>query len=212
MWIRGSLPRGCMRVGWSDIDLFALVQGETAVRWEALILPANQEKQIRKLLPVGYQEVQWEMMYSTFTEYDVAAMPQIAMIIQTQSLCWWGTDISPYLPRYQAGREMSLNHRWLAMDWQAFQAGSYSSTAEVRSFLKTLIRTAFELVMGRVGKYTPDLYWCVKSFSQYYPAKGSTLKKILNLYDQPLKEKYQLTALLEEITPWILSESKQQIS
>lgn len=212
MWVRGSLARGAMQAGWSDVDVFALVNQDTAVRWKRLILTTEEQKQLSKLLPPGFEQVQWEMMYSTFNVYEMAAMPKMAMLIQTQSLCWWGEDIRDQLPRYRPGKAMALNYRWLAADWELYQREVYTTKEDRQGFLKTLIRTAFELVMARAGKYTPDLYWCVDSFAQYYPKRGMTLKKILNLYGQPLKEEYQLTALLEEITPWILSESKRQLS
>lgn len=87
-----------------------------------------------------------------------------------------------------------------------------SEALTFRSYLKTLIRTAFELVMEGREKFTPDLFLAVESFAQYYPQKSVQMKKILNLYIQPLDKKQQLTTLLEEITPWILSESKHLAS
>ena len=56
------------------------------------------------------------------------------------------------------------------------------------------------------------MFWAVESFAQYYPQKPVQMKKILNLYVQPLDKKQQLTTLLEEVTPWILSESKRLTS
>lgn len=212
MWVRGSLARGYLRATWSDVDVFALVSQQRPQRWKELIPPAEQQKQLKKLLPPGFEQVQWEMMYSSFDKYEVAVMPKLAMLIQTQSLCWWGEDIRAELPQYKPGKAMALHYRWLSTDWEEFQGTTHHNSATIQSFLKSLIRTAFELVMLRLGKFTPDLYWCVDGFSQYYPEKGLTMKKILNLYDQPLKEKYQLSLLLEEITPWILGESKRQLS
>ncbi len=212
LWIRGSLARGLMSANWSDVDVFGLIQQGREVRWSNLPLSPIEEKELRKLLPAGYEQVPLEMMYSTFCSSLLNQMPKIAMILKTQSVCWWGDDISSRLPNYRPGTAMMLNHRWLAVDWDALQRNTGACQTTYQSFIKTLLRTAFELVINRLGKYTPDLYWCVEAFMQYYPKKGATLKKILNLYVQPLKEKYQLTALLEEITPWMISESQRQIT
>lgn len=212
MWIRGSLARGQVKADWSDIDVFALIDSDDSCRWEAMTLSRDQENYARQLLPEGFKSVQWEMMYSNFNEYKVNEMPRIAMLIKTQSLCWWGQDLESKLPLYQPGPDLLLNHRWLSADWTALQGKEDGTIHDYQGFLKTLIRTAFELVMAKVGRYTPDLYWCVQSFAQYYPQRGATLKKILNLYDQPLNGKHRLTTLLEEITPWIISESKRQFS
>ena len=212
LWIRGSLARGLARVAWSDLDVFGLIKADTPIRWSSLPLSDEEEKKLRELLPIGFQQVPLEMMYSTFNLSVVDQMPRIGMLLKTQSLCWWGEDLNPDLPKYRPGKAMMLHHRWLAEDWEGFQSSKELHQADYQGFIKTLIRTAFELVMERLGKYTPDLYWCVQAFTQYYPVKALTLKKILNLYVQPLKEKYQLTALLEEITPWMISESKRQIS
>lgn len=212
LWIRGSLARGLVQAAWSDLDVFGLIQSNTPKRWTALSPKFEEEKKLRRLLPIGFKQVSLEMMYSTFNLSVVKEMPRVGMLVKTQSLCWWGEDLRPGLPKYRPGKMMMLNYRWLAEDWENLQSVEKVSQSDYQSFMKTLIRTAFELVMERLGKYTPDLYWCVEAFSQYYPEKVLTLKKILNLYVQPLKEKYQLTALLEEITPWMISESKRQIS
>lgn len=211
LWVRGSLARGLANADWSDLDVFGLIQATDSVRWASISLSLRKEKKLRELLPIGFRQVPLEMMYSTFNLNEIGQMPKIGMLIKTQSLCWWGNDISPRLPNYRPGTSMMLHHRWLAADWEELAGARACGESTYQSFIKTLIRTAFELVMERSGKYTPDLYWCVEAFAQYYPKKAITLKKILNLYVQPLKEKYQLTALLEEITPWIISESKRQI-
>ncbi|MBX2875111.1 MAG: hypothetical protein KTR30_23510 [Saprospiraceae bacterium] len=212
MWIRGSLARGQAKEAWSDLDLFGLIESEVQVRWSSFSLSLSKEKKLRRLLPLGFEQVPLEMMYSTFNSSVLREMPKIGMLVKTQSLCWWGEDIRDRLPNYQPGPAMMLNYRWLESDWESLQASKIPCRISYQSFIKTLVRTAFELVMNRLGKYTTDLYWCAEAFTQYYPQKGITLKKILNLYVQPLKEKYQLTALLEEITPWMISESKRQIS
>ncbi|NRB52184.1 MAG: nucleotidyltransferase domain-containing protein [Saprospiraceae bacterium] len=212
LWIRGSLARGLVKPNWSDLDIFGLIEQAPSVRWATLEILPQEEKKLRRLLPIGFDRVPLEMMYSTFNSSVLAEMPKIGMMIKTQSLCWWGNDISHQLPSYQPGMAVMLNYRWLAEDWNTVRGKTTTSRTSYQSFIKTVVRTAFELVMQRLGKYTTDLYWCAEAFAQYYPKEGITLKKILNLYDQPLKEKYQLTALLEEITPWMISESKRQIS
>ena len=99
-----------------------------------------------------------------------------------------------------------------ASDWSFLQQMKTPNVWAYRTYIKTLIRTAFELVMEDFRKFTPDLFWAVESFAQYYPQKSAQMKKILNLYVHPLDKKQQLTTLLEEITPWILSESKRLTS
>ncbi len=212
MWIRGSLARGLFRKGLSDLDTFALVTGASRLRWE-ICRPTRKEVQNWKtLFPAGYPICPVELMYSTFDKDTQVEMPKISMLIKTQSTCWWGDDISADLAPVKPGPGMFLSHKWLASDWASLQQMKSPNVMAYRTYIKTLIRTAFELVMEELGKFTPDLFWAVESFAQYYPQKSAQMKKILNLYIQPLDKKQQLTTLLEEITPWILSESKRLTS
>lgn len=212
MWIRGSLARGLFWDGWSDLDTFALISSHRHLRWEPC-KPAEQVMQKwAALFPQGYAICPIEMMCSSFDKDFQVEMPRISMLIKTQSVCWWGNDLSADLAPVKPGPAMFLSHRWLASDWSSLQQMKTPNVMAYRTYIKTLIRTAFELVMEDLGKFTPDLFWAVESFAQYYPQKSAQMKKILNLYIQPLDKKQQLTTLLEEITPWILSESKRLTS
>lgn len=212
MWVRGSLARGLFQDGLSDIDVLALVHTTPAVRWKDCRPASTVLREWRALFPKGYTACPIEVMFSSFDETLQVEMPRINMLIKTQSVCWWGEDISPYLAPIKPGYAMCIHYRWLAADWKSLQQMDEPDTLAFRTYIKTLIRTAFELVMERQGKFTPDLFWAVESFAQYYPQKSVQMKKILNLYVQPLDKKQQLTTLLEEITPWILSESKRLTS
>jgi len=212
MWIRGSLARGLFWDGLSDLDTFALISGDPHLRWEPCRPAKLVVQKWTALFPQGYTICPIEMMYSSFDKDDQVEMPRISMLIKTQSVCWWGDDVSADLAPIKPGPGMCLHYRWLASDWLFLQQMKTPDARTYRTYIKALIRTAFELIMEDLGKFTPDLFWAVESFAQYYPQKSAQMKKILNLYVHPLDKKQQLTTLLEEITPWILSESKRLTS
>lgn len=181
VYLRGSIVRGIPEASILDIDSFALVQSPEP-RWcepDWAPLFRARLRQNAPLLPAA--------------ECYLASLPQVlsgqnaalAMVLQTQSLCILGTSIQNVLPAFRPGPSMMTQHRWLAADNAWFRTAEHPSLAAFRSYLKLLIRSAFELVMERVGAYTPDLYLCCSSFAYHYPAQEARIWCCLESFVEP---------------------------
>ena len=85
---------------------------------------------------------------------------------------------------------------------------------DIQEIMKVLLRSGFEVVMEREGKYTNDLYCCYQAFAKYYPARQNTMRRVLFLYlNPPIYDAEFLPVildlgqmLLEEIQQYNLSE------
>ncbi len=173
IWLRGSVPRGLFQSGLSDIDLFALIAAPGMEGWTQLDIPEE------------LNAFPFELGVHPVGEAFSSRYPRMAMVVATQSLPLWGTDLRKRLPRYRPGPKMMLNYRWLEQDWRSFLKGPAKGPVQLRSIAKVILRTGFELVMERIGAYTPDLYWCWQGFRKIYPDQGPAMQQILEWYVNP---------------------------
>ena len=72
--------------------------------------------------------------------------------------------------------------------------------------MKRILRTGFELVMGREQKYTRDLYPCYESFIKYYPQKKDDMYKTLELAINPIDDSKIIGYILKD---WLFFMSKE---
>lgn len=210
IYLRGSVPRG-MAVGNCDIDTFALVFSEND-RWrEPNWANDFQEKLIRQfpflLMPEIYLSSYAPVLRSfPDAEIPVGAVtnPNLAMLIQTQSLCIHGSDISPLIPAYRPDESMMLNNQWLKADITAY-AKNKNDLRVRKQVLKTLLRSGFEQVMPKIQQYTPDLYLCYSSFAFYYPEQGDVMKKALEAFLNPKAvTKVEIDWIVDSMGEWLV--------
>ncbi len=207
VYLRGSVARGQVVKGISDLDTFAVLQPEVAPqhRW----------------LEVEWEEKQllaWREHYPFVTDIEGALTslsapgellhPHVLPILQFQSLRLWGESLDPYLPRFRPGPALARNHRWLAEDWGRLQNDSLAPATELRSLLKTILRAAFELVMEREQRFTLDLYLCYRSFAQYYPEWEAEMRQVLEFFLQAPDSAVPLQKLALGLGQWMIGEAK----
>lgn len=201
IYLRGTVAQGAAIEGVSDIDLFALIHpnGTSSVKWETI-------NGFDSSLPT-------DIAYSHYcTPFDTYH-PGLAMIIQTQSTCLYGTDISSSLSRYRPGIDMCLNYKWMKADWDTFHAipSEKVTPHDVQAILKVIIRTGFELVMEKEKQYTTSLYWCVESFSKYYPKKAVLMRKALESYINPTLHILSSVELVSLVV-WLIAKVEKEFN
>ncbi len=98
----------------------------------------------------------------------------------------------------------------MAEDLAAFKAKKDHEPEAIQEFMKTLLRTGFELVMERLGKYTPDLYFCYEAFAQYYPQYESLMRKALYFYLYPDVDKADLALIIDALGPFLVKEVERR--
>jgi hypothetical protein len=56
------------------------------------------------------------------------------------------------------------------------------SQSEIHAILKVVIRSAFESIMAKEGRYTPDLYWCAEAFGRHCVEGKQAVFQLLTAY------------------------------
>lgn len=207
IYLRGSLPRGFAIDRISDLDSFALIRKDR-IRWQKATWADDFNVKIKKDY-VFVQDI--ELMLSSFNKTLFEVNPRLSMVLKTQSLCIFGEDTIPSLPRFKPDKSMMLNFRWLENDLNIFSEKKDIQDIDCQEIMKTIIRSGFELVMERINKYTPDLYLCYKCFSEYYPSYEPNMKQALFLYLNPSKNVSYLKVFVDKFGRWMLKEVRKQI-
>lgn len=210
VYIRGSVPQGLAVQGVSDINTFALVHlgDEGYIQWNEAAWSAQVQEKVQEL--AGFP-VRTELMLTTFTEDFIARNPGLSMVIKTQSACIYGADLSPMIKKYKPGTEMMMDCWHLKTDLQKFtQLPADTSndlvSREWQSLMKCLVRSGFELVMEREGKYTNSLYTCYEAFSKHYPEKKDYMYIALNTCLNPITDKRLLIRFIDDFGVWMVIE------
>jgi len=137
--------------------------------------------------------------------------------LKTQSACLYGEDltkrIKPFLLNdmyhYSKYIKCSLEDKWVNyIEEDKDDAEELKSTCDWGCRL--LLRSGFELVMGREGKWTNDLYRCFESLSKYYPEKKDLFSRTLYLVLNPVADAEEILKVKESWTPWLYDELKVQ--
>ncbi len=208
VYIRGSVPRNLAVDNISDLDTFALVKpafSDNKIRWQK----ANFEANTFQIINNKYSFINGlEMNLATFDEAFLNS--NLAMIIKTQALLLTGKNISKQLKSYQPNEEMMLHKYWLKTDINDFLKINKDNfeLENCSQIMKVILRSGFELVMERVGNFSPDLYICYQDFSKFYPQKKAEMYQVLNWYLNPISNKLLLNNFINEFGKWLLFELK----
>jgi len=199
IYLRGSLPRGLAVEGFSDLDTFCLLKAP-GFRWEEVPGRADLESRLRREFPFVWGV---ELQVSSFNETLETTYPALAAILKTQSLCLFGTDISSQMPAVRPGPDLMIYRHWLEQDVRDFLSKKTIKHIDCQDIMKTLIRSAFELVMARAGRFTPDLYWCWRAFSDFYPDRKPDLRQALHWYLNPTADVSFLHPFVHKTGFWL---------
>lgn len=205
VWLRGSLARGIQTQHSADMDVFALIDGDMNKRW-ANAPWADTPEWNAVGHPIGLQSV--EMMIS---HYQPRIDPFIAMLIKTQSCCIAGEDISDTIAPVYPSKTMMLNYRWIKADLKAFLAIANPDQGALRQITKVMIRTGFELVMEKIKRYTPDLFWCWVSFARYYPNWSAKMRLMVELYLNPGSYTTSHICAIEYLGNWLVGKVEEDL-
>ena len=179
--------------------MFALVKSsfsKTVIRWQTASFQNELEAYLQKKYPF-IKAIECNLA----TYHDSFLTTNLAMVIQTQSLCVWGEDVSALIQKYRPNHQLMLNSKWLATDVEDFKnlPTEQYTPEDGQAILKILLRVGFELVMERVGKFTNDLYLCYRDFSSYYPQYEADMRQCLFWYLNPPSHKEELENVVYRI-------------
>ena len=201
IYLRGSVARGQMVDAFSDLDTFAIVRQD--ITWKRVNWSAAFNTRIEEKYPF-VKEV--ELMLSGFP-----LTSNMEMLIKTQSLLLYGQDLGQDIAGYRISKALMLNYRWIRADIDAFLAKKTIDELAIQEIMKIIIRTGFELVMERAGKYTTDLYWCAQEFSIYYPSYQVDMEEALHLYLNPTLNKAAVHQLVLKLGNFIADQCAKEL-
>ena len=215
IYLRGSVPRGEGIEEVSDIDSFAVVYGEPR-EWDMSWIQAFETHFKKKFPFVTYVEFR-------FVPYEkIVNDPEFFIyrfIIKVLSVCIYGEDLSPLLPRFKPTLPIAFAFHGNVFEVLKKASQEISRTddsSQIRRWcawvMKRLLRTGFGLVMEKENTYTRDLYPCYKIFSKYYPEKEPEMKRALEWAVAPLENKTEILNFLDTFGTWLGLEARHIFS
>src|SRR6266481_2572789 len=205
LYIRGSIPKGQGIDDVSDIDTFAIVslkEEEIDTSWGK-----ETNAKIKREYPFieGVEIVAIPLA-------NLAKFKGDQIMIKTQSVCLYGTDLASTIPSFKPGFETAQHIQGIKREieqtiaWLQEEKPEEQTVKKCTWIMKRLVRSGFELTMEHSGKYTRDLYPCYQTFSEFYPAKKDGMYEVLTLAISPTKEKKVILEVLSGIGLWLSDE------
>jgi len=134
------------------------------------------------------------------------------VIIKTQSVCVYGTDVCSNLPHFTPNQAIFHVQR-IKQDIVNFQnffeenpKDNELIKAKCKTIMKRIVRTGFELVVDQSSKYTRDLYTCYFEFIKYYPDQRKDMHKALMLSINPTNNVETILGILNRLGNQIILE------
>lgn len=203
IYLRGSISRDLAVPNVSDIDTFALVYSDHFIRWKNSDIQEEIEEKVQAKFPFVNGV---EMNIASLDDEFYLKNSRLAMIIQTQSLCLDGVNISKKSSKFRP-TDLCLNKKWFAEDLNDFnkKIGDQKIRLEdCRAIMKIIIRVGFELVVEREQRFTPDLYLCYRTFSKYYINKEKEMRQALVYFLNPITDLQILEAFVNQLGNWLM--------
>lgn len=215
VYLRGSVARGTAVMGISDID-FVVVLVDDAASSLAWVKPFQAAARRNHPFHTG---VGFEFLRRTRL-LDDERLATARFLMATQSVCLFGEDLIPTLPRYKPGPDAVVHAPALARKLARFRAGVAVLDGDeepdreklqegCRWIMKALVRTGFELVMAEEGTYTRDLVPCYRAFARHYPEKAAEMRRAVFLAINPIHDRGELLSFLDAFGSWLADEARR---
>lgn len=213
VYIRGSVASGRAVKGVSDIDSYVVVKGEPGkidLDWTA----QTREKVLNKFGFITKVELVFVNL-ENFSDQEKSF--NTSFFIKTQSICVYGENLQPSLPRYKPDKNLArkLHGRWIDKNIRKAKEkiANTKDEEEVKKWCtwiaKRIVRTGFALVIDKEKKYTRDLYLCYSDFSKYYSDKENEMKTALQWAVNPISDKNRILEFLESFGNWLIKENER---
>lgn len=212
VYIRGSVARGNVVEGVSDLDTFAVLAAGSASQ-----CPLPGESDIERLRAVAPNLSGFE--FHACTESDVIGnyYSTWPFLVKTQSVCIHGVDyatrLKPYWPdAHIMGEAMYLPARLKMYEERLLlETGSDEKRRTCEWMMKALVRAAFDVTLDRLRRYTRDLYLCYSAFSEFYPEREADCRRALLWAIAPDDDTAAHRALTDDFGRWIVVEMQKSV-
>lgn len=209
LYVRGSVATGRAVPGLSDIDMIAVINADPR--------PDDWSWTSRLGHDLG-------ALYPFHTGIEIALVPlqrisaadgprASCFLLATQSVCVWGEDLTPALPRFRPGPDSALHAHHIGRDVRrvARLLAGAAAPREVgtwcRWIMKRLVRSGFELVMEEERTYTRDLEECYAAFARHFPAYSQQMRHALAWAVRPSADREEILRFLSTFGAWLCAEA-----
>lgn len=210
IYIRGSIPKGIGIEGVADLDTIAVTKHKPKKQQVKRI------KEVEQALTQNHHCVDG-IELSVFGKEDIlntTSFSIISFILQTHSICVFGEDLIPRLPRYKANEALANDHL-IHLQGQIKNAcddlQDNSDREDIKDcckwIMKIIVRAGLALVITKENTYTRDLFPAYKRFSEYFPDKESDMRRALEYAITPIIDTNVLLLFLNEFGTWMISEA-----
>lgn len=212
VYIRGSVARGNVVEGVSDLDTFAVLAAGSAPQ-----CPLPDERDIERLRTVAPNLSGFEFHACTESNVIDNYHSTWPFLIKTQSVCIHGIDyaarLKPYWPdAYIMGEAMYLPARLkLYEDRLLRETDGDEKRRTCEWMMKALVRAAFDVTLDRLRRYTRDLYLCYSAFSGFYPEREADCRRALQWAIAPDDDTAAHRALVDDFGRWIVVEMQKSV-
>lgn len=212
VYVRGSVAKGEGLDGISDLDTFCILH-EGPGEVESPFSEDFQNEMNAKYPFCTHVEISFLERAKIHKPFPPRERSVWAELIKTQSACVYGEDLAQEIAPFKLSN-MKGHSYFIEQELKELPKYYEEDQDSVEDLLdlcvwitRRVIRSGYDLVMEREGKFTRDLYLCWESFSKYYPEKSDDMKVVLNLALNPLPDKAVVMQALDKITPVILSDT-----
>lgn len=211
VYVRGSVSKGEAIEHISDLDSFCIIK-EDAGEVDTPFSEDFQKVMNEKYPFCTHVEISYIAKDKVNEPFPPRERSVWAELIKTQSACVYGEDLALEIEPFEL-KDM-LGHSYFIKKELADLPGYYIEDREAGEDLSELcvwitrrvVRSGYDLVMEKEGKFTRDLYLCWESFSKYYPDKADDMKAVLNLALNPSDNEEVVMQALDKICPWLVNE------
>jgi hypothetical protein len=218
LYLRGSVPRGLAIPQVSDLDSFAILDGEITAT--DINLAQNISTNLKKRY-LFCHKIELILLNLTGIYQTHSVWPAI---LQTKSLPIFEKDSFSFLelPKVKPGVSLiNYAYTWetdlcqTLDDLAILSPNDLNYAGFVRKkcgwITRRMIRTGFELVMEQDQSYTPDLYYCYHRFSAYFSWQQAAMKKALELAIAPSANRAGLMIFLRRFGGWLVTQVNSQV-
>jgi hypothetical protein len=181
VFIRGSVPRGLGIKNVSDLDFLYLSEVQKPD------LESSIEKELQEKFPYikGLELVQLDRK-----RLDLMLAPQtrpyFQMLLKTQGLCLDGLDITKSIDPFKL--DLNMCSHVFAIDKEFEKLSQWLEEDRIKNkeietrkwFYRRLVRSGAEICIGRVNRFTRDLYLCYEEFVNFYPQYSTHMERALD--------------------------------
>jgi len=209
LYLIGSMARGEAQVAYSDFDFIAVLDYSVDPELVKQDWMAPTMQRLSERYASLVKEVEFDLWPQGYLFRDPDEFSPGAFIVATQSICVWGSDLVPELPRYSL-RHLPTLHAIANEDLLYFtddlqeiadRLSESPTPDEVRVLSRTLAkkiaRAGFALALAQNRQYTRDIAQCAADFSVVYPDYADDVKRVLHLYTHPTDQISSLQNILE---------------